>query len=664
MTQQTPLDALAVNTIRGLSMDAVQAANSGHPGTPMALAALGWTVFTKLRKHDPISPEWADRDRFILSCGHASMLQYALLHLTGYDLSLDDIKQFRQWHSKTPGHPELHDTPGVEVTTGPLGQGIANAVGMAMAEQFLAARFNQPGHTLFDHKVWVIASDGDLMEGVSAEAASMAGHLKLGKIIAYWDDNSITIDGRTDISFTEDVLARYRAYGWHTESVDDGEDIEAILAASRKAEADPRPSLIRVKTIIGFPAPTKKDSPAAHGAPLGAAEIKATKAIMGWPEEPFHVPAELGAARDAAVAAGAKHKAAWDAQLAAYRAAFPELAAQLDVALAQGLPEGWDANLPKFEPSAKGVATRKASATVLNALAKAIPHLVGGSADLAGSNGSELSGLPFYGRVGAGEVPRNINFGVREHAMGSALNGMALHGGMIPFGATFLIFGDYMRPTMRLAALMKLRTRYILTHDSIGLGEDGPTHQPVEQLSTMRAIPGFATFRPGDANETRECWKAALQWEGPAALVLTRQDIPTMDRDVSGTQRGGYILSEAEGGAAQVVIIASGSEVELAIKAQATLAAKGVRARVVSLPCWELFEAQDAAYRDSVMLPDLRARVAVEAGSGFGWERYLGMRGRFVGMKGFGASAPAELLYEKFGITAEAVVEAALAQLS
>ncbi len=661
---QTQLDALAVNTIRGLSMDAVQAANSGHPGTPMALAALGWTVFNKLRKHDPAAPEWADRDRFILSCGHASMLQYSLLHLTGYDVSLEDIKQFRQWGSKTPGHPELHDTPGVEVTTGPLGQGIANAVGMAMAEQFLAARFNRPGHDLIDHKVWVIASDGDLMEGVSAEAASMAGHLKLGKIIAYWDDNSITIDGRTDISFTEDVLARYRSYGWHTESVEDGEDIDALVAASRRAEADPRPSLIRVKTIIGFPAPTKKDSPAAHGAPLGPDEIKATKAIMGWPEEPFHVPTELSAVREASLAAGAQAKAAWDAKLAAYKATFPELCAELEVALAQGLPAGWDADLPEFEASAKGTATRKASQAVLNAIAKNVPHLVGGSADLAGSNGSEMKGLPFFGRVGEGEVPRNINFGVREHAMGSALNGMALHGGVIPFGATFLIFGDYMRPTMRLAALMKLRTRYIFTHDSIGLGEDGPTHQPVEQVATMRAIPGFATFRPGDANETRECWKAALEWDGPSALVLTRQNIPTLEQDTSGAARGGYVLSEAEGGAPQAVLIASGSEVELALQAQATLAAEGVRARVVSLPCWALFQEQDKAYRESVMLPSVRARVAVEAGSGFGWERYLGMDGVFVGMDRFGASAPAEILYEKFGITAAAVVAAAKSQLA
>ena len=656
------LDALAVNTIRGLSMDAVQAANSGHPGTPMALAPLGWAVFTKLRKHDPKAPEWADRDRFILSCGHASMLQYSLLHLTGYDVSLDDIKAFRQWGSKTPGHPELHDTPGVEVTTGPLGQGIANAVGMAMAEHFLAKRFNRPGHDLIDHKVWVIASDGDLMEGVSQEAASIAGHLGLGKIIAFWDDNSITIDGRTDISFTEDVVARYAACGWHTVSVEDGEDIAALVAAAREAEADPRPSLIRVKTIIGFPAPNKKDSPKAHGAPLGDDEIAATKEIMGWPSEPFHVPAEIGGARDAALAAGASAREAWEAKLAAYEAAHPELAAELRTALAQELPSGWDEDLPIFEDSAKGTATRKASAAVLQGLASNIPHLVGGSADLAGSNGSEMKGLAFFGREGD-EVPRNINFGVREHGMGSALNGMALHGGVIPFGATFLIFSDYLRPTMRLAALQKLRTRYIFTHDSIGLGEDGPTHQPIEQLASMRAIPGFATFRPGDANETREAWKSALQWDGPSALVLTRQNIPTMDLDTSGAARGGYVLSDAEGGDAQVVLHATGSEVQIALEAQKKLAAEGVRARVVSLPCWALFEAQDAAYRESVLLPKVGARVAIEAACGFGWERYLGMSGRFVGMTRFGASAPAEELYERFGITADAAVAAAKAQL-
>ncbi len=661
------LDALAVNTIRGLSMDAVQAANSGHPGTPMALAPLGWTIFSRARKHDPSAPEWPDRDRFVLSCGHASMLQYALLHLAGYELSLDELRNFRKWGSKTPGHPEFGHTPGVETTTGPLGQGIATAVGMAMAEHYLARRFNRPGHTLFDHTTWVIASDGDIMEGVAAEAMSIAGRLGLGKLIVFWDDNDITIDGRTTLSLGEDVLARVAATGWHVQSVADGEDVEALARAADAAKADPRPSFIRVKTVIAYPAPNKKDTCGAHGAPLGKDEIAATKKVMGWPEAAFHVPVELAEATEAIRERGKKAHAEWKKALEAYRAAFPADAAELEATLAGELPKGWNEGLPEFPADPKGVATRKASHKVLNALAAKLPNLVGGSADLACSNLTTMDGLPDFLPEAEG-VPRNVAFGIREHGMGAAVNGMALHGGVIPFGATFLIFSDYMRPALRLAALMGVKTRYVFTHDSIGLGEDGPTHQPVEQLASLRAIPGFLVLRPADANETRECWKLAIEANGPAALVLTRQNLPTLDRTkvapAEGARRGGYVLSDAEGGAPQVILIATGSEVSLALEAQATLAKDGVRARVVSMPSFELFEAQDAAYRASVLPREVTARVAVEAGIRQGWDRYVGADGAFVGMRGFGASAPAEVLFEKFGITAAAVVAAAKQQLA
>jgi transketolase len=662
MTKLTP-DSLAVNTIRGLSMDAVQAANSGHPGTPMALAPLGWLLFSKLRKHDPQAPGWVDRDRFVLSCGHASMLQYALLHLAGYDVSLEDIKNFRQWGSKTPGHPEYGHTPGVEITTGPLGQGLATAVGMAMAERHLAARFNTPSHELIDHVTWVIASDGDIQEGVASEASSIAGRLGLGKLVVFWDDNDITIDGRTSLSMTEDVLARYRSYGWHVQSVDDGEDLTALEDAAKAALADPRPSFVRVKTVIGFPAPSKKDTSGAHGAPLGVAEIEATKKVMGWPLEPFHVPSDLAAVTTEIVARGRASREAWERKLEAYKKDEPAKAAELEVALGTGLPDGWDRDLPEFPADAKGIATRKAGHTVLNAIAKAVPGLVGGSADLACSNLTNMDGFAAFLPESEG-VPRNVAWGIREHGMAAAVNGMALHGGVIPFGATFLIFSDYMRPALRLAALMKVKTRYVFTHDSIGLGEDGPTHQPIEQLAILRAIPGFEVLRPADANETRECWKLALEADGPAALVLTRQNLPTLDRTVfasaAGVRRGGYVLRDAEGGSPEVILVATGSEVSLAIEAQDALASKGVRARVVSLPSFARFLAQDAAYRESVLPKAVRARVGVEAGIEMGWERLLGDEGRFIGMSTFGASAPAEILFEKFGITSAAVAAAAM----
>jgi len=658
MGNAAQLDELAIKTIRGLSMDAVQAASSGHPGTPMALAALGWAVFAKLRRHDPTHPGWPDRDRFVLSCGHASMLQYSLLHLSGYSLTLDDIRQFRQWGSRTPGHPENFVTPGVETTTGPLGQGVGNGVGMAMAERHLAARFNRPEHELFDHRTWVIASDGDIMEGVASEAASIAGHLQLGKLTVFWDDNQITIDGRTDLSFSEDVLARFAAYGWHTASVEDGDDLHAIVDAANAAIRDQRPSFIRVRTVIGRPSPNKQDTSSAHGAPLGEEEVIATKQVMEWPTEPFFVPDELAAAAEEIRSKGEREYEAWEERLSAYRRDFPQEASALDAALAGKLPEGWDADLPVFEPDPKGLATRKASGEVLNGLAEKLGGLVGGSADLAGSNNSRLKGLATF-MPGQEGTPRNVDWGIREHGMGAALNGMALHGGVIPFGATFLVFSDYMRPSIRLAALMKLHTRYIFTHDSIGLGEDGPTHQPVEHLAALRAIPNLAVFRPGDANEVRECWKAAIEWDGPAALALTRQAVPTLDRSEYASAekagRGAYTLREAGGGGPDVILVATGSEVSLAIEAADVLEKEGTSVRIVSMPCWELFERQDEAYQKEVFAEGVPA-VVVEAGIRQGWDRWVGAHGGFVTVNRFGASAPYETVYEKLGITAEHVV--------
>lgn len=657
------LDQLAIDTIRTLSMDAVQAANSGHPGTPMALAPLGWLVFSKLRRHAPTQPTWPDRDRFVLSCGHASMLQYSLLHLSGYDLPLEEIRQFRQWDSKTPGHPEYGHTAGVEITTGPLGQGFATAVGMAMAERHLAARFNRPGHTLFDHKTWVIASDGDLMEGVSAEAASLAGHLRLGKLIAFWDDNEITIDGRTDITFTEDVLARFAAYGWHTESVEDGNDLAALAKAAEAAQNDPRPSLIRVRTIIAWPAPHAQDTSEAHGAPLGEEEIRATKKIMGWPDESFRVPSDLAAATEAIRARGAEAYGAWQEKLPRYRDKHPELAKDLEDVLAGRLPDGWDKDLPTFPADPKGVATRKASGKVMNAIAQRVGRFIGGSADLAGSNNTNLDGFAdFVGGEGEeGRPPRNVHFGIREHAMAAALNGMALHGGVIPFGATFLVFSDYMRPAIRLACLMQLPARYVFTHDSIGLGEDGPTHQPVEHLAALRAIPGMTVLRPADANETREAWKVMMDLKGPAAIVLTRQNLPTLDRSkvtsAEGVRRGGYVLADAEGDEApEVIVIATGSEVSVALAAHEELLGQGIRSRVVSMPSTEIFLEQNKDYRNAVLPPETTARIVVEAGTRFGWERFVGVDGGFVTVDRFGASAPAKVLFEKYGITPGTVV--------
>lgn len=649
----------SINTIRVLAMDAVEAANSGHPGTPMALAPVAYLLWARHLKHSPRHPMWPDRDRFVLSCGHASMLLYGLLHLTGYDLSLDDIRQFRQWGSRTPGHPERGHTAGVETTTGPLGQGIGNAVGMAMAERFLAARFNRPDGALVDHRTWVLASDGDLMEGVASEAASLAGHLRLGKLTVIYDDNSITIDGRTDLAFSEDVGARFAAYGWRVLRVDDGNDLTAIDAALTDAGSqEDRPTLIVLRTVIGDPAPTKRDTSGAHGAPLGAEEIRKTKAILGWPDEPFFVPETARTDMGAVATRGTEAEANWNRMKSAYAVAHPAEAAQFERWLAGALPEGWDAKLPTFGVEAKAVETRKASAAALKVLAASLPNLVGGSADLAGSTGTS-HGLG--GEFGPGTVGQTVHWGIREHAMAACMNGLAAHGGVRPFGSTFLVFSDYMKPSIRLAALMGLPTIYLGTHDSIGVGEDGPTHQPIEHLAMLRAIPNLVVFRPGDANETVEAWRAAVERnEGPTILALTRQKLPVLDRSTlgsaEGVRRGGYVLFDPPGGP-EAIIMGTGSELSVALDAATALLKDGVRARVVSLPSWELFAAQPDAYRDSVLPAAIRARVSVEAGTSFGWQRWLGDRGEAVGLDHFGASAPGERLFEEFGFTASHVAD-------
>jgi transketolase len=661
------LDRLCIDTIRTLSMDAVQAANSGHPGTPMALAPLAYVIWTRHLKHNPADTAWADRDRFILSAGHASMLLYSMLYLTGYGLTLDDIKNFRQWESPTPGHPEYGMTRGVETTTGPLGQGFANGVGMAMAEAHLAAVYNRPGHEVIDHYVYAICSDGDLMEGVAAEAASLAGHLKLGKLIYFWDDNKITIEGSTDLAFTEDVAKRFEGYGWHTLTVEDGNDLEAIDAAIRAAQADPRPSMITVKTIIGYGSPNKAGSEKAHGEALGEEEVKLTKQNLGWPsQDTFFVPDEALAHMRASGERGAELQAEWERRMDAFRQAEPEAAAGLDAALSRTLPDGWDADLPGWGKDEKAIATRAASGKALNAIAKRVPWLMGGSADLAGSNNTNIDGGGDYGPDHyAGRI---LHFGVREHAMGSVMNGMTLHGGVRVFGGTFLIFSEYMRPPIRLAALMEQPTIYVFTHDSVGLGEDGPTHQPIEQLPSLRAIPGLIDLRPADANETVEAWRFAMEHtEGPVFLSLTRQALPHLDRETmgaaSGLRRGAYVLADVEGGEPQVILIATGSEVSLALEARERLAAEGIRARVVSMPSWALFAQQDRAYRDEVLPPSVRARVSVEAAHPMGWERWVGNEGTVIGISRFGASAPAKRVFQELGLSAENVAAKAKACL-
>ena len=645
-------------------MDAVEQAQSGHPGTPMALAPAAYVLWTRFLRHNPQNPQWVDRDRFVLSCGHASMLLYSLLHLTGYDLSLGEIRNFRQWGSLTPGHPERGHTPGVETTTGPLGQGFGNAVGMAIAERFLAEHFNRPQHTIVDHRVWAFASDGDLMEGVASEAASLAGHLRLSKLTVVYDDNHITIDGDTALTFSENVAARFEAYGWHVVRVGDGNDLAAIAAAYQAACTEmARPSLIILRTSIADPAPTKRNTAEAHGAPLGEEEVRRTKEIMGWPAEPrFHIPEEALADWRTAVPRGAELESDWRRRYDAYGAAQSALAAEFEQWISGRLPEGWMEKLPVVGSSMGQLATRQASGLALQAIAAAVPNLVGGSADLGGSTGTTLKQGGTFGPSSSG---RTFHWGVREHGMAACLNGIAAHGGLRAFGSTFLVFSDYMKPAIRLAAIMRLPVIYIGTHDSIGLGEDGPTHQPVEHLAMLRAIPNLVTIRPGDATETIEAWRVAMErTEGPTMLVLTRQKLPVLDRAVvaaaDGLRRGAYVLVDPPGtGRLDAILIATGSELPVALGAARLLHADGIRARVVSMPSWELFAAQPERYRDVVLPPAVRARVAVEAAGPFGWSRWTTDQGAMVGMEGFGASAPGERLYQEFKLTPEHVAATA-----
>jgi transketolase len=659
------LQRLAADTLRTLAMDTVQKANSGHPGMPMGMADAAMVLWTRVLKYDPSDPGWPDRDRFVLSAGHGSALLYGLLHLSGYDLPLGELQTFRRWGSRTPGHPERGLTPGVEITTGPLGQGLASAVGLAMAERWLAARFNRPGLAIVDHHTYVIASDGDMMEGVSHEACALAGHLGLGKLVVLYDDNGISIDGPTSLAMTEDVLGRFGAYGWHTSRAD-GHDAAAMEAAVEAArEERDRPSLIACQTHIGFGSPNRQDKSKAHGEPLGAEEVRLTKQRLGWPpDEEFRVPEEVvGFIREAG-ASGTQRHADWKGELVRYQAEHPELARAFREALSGELPEGWDRDVPA--PSLeKPLATRAASGSVLTAIAPRVPTLIGGSADLTPSNNtlpkgeSSLSRDDFSGRY--------VRFGVREHGMGSILNGLALHGGARPYGATFLVFADYMRPAIRLAAMMELPVTFVFTHDSIGLGEDGPTHQPVEHLAGLRAIPNLTVFRPADATETIEGWRVALERRhGPTALILTRQALPVLDRSsypsADGAKRGAYVLAESPD--FQVILIATGSEVQLALEARKLLETKGIPSRVVSMPSWELFAEQPAAYRESVLPSRVRARVAVEAGATQGWERHVGLDGAIVGLDRFGASAPYKEVFARLGFTAEAVAEAVRGVLS
>ncbi len=659
----------AINAVRFLAVDAVQKAKSGHPGTPMALAPLSYLLFSRYLRYNPRNPDWGNRDRFVLSCGHASMLLYALLYLAGYDLMLEDLREFRQWGSRTPGHPEAGHTPGVEVTTGPLGQGLGNAVGMAMASRLLAQRFNRPGHEIVSHRVVAVCSDGDLMEGVASEAASLAGFHRLGNLVAFYDDNKITIEGSTDLAFGEDVAGRFRAYGWNVLSVADGNtDLDGLSRAIEAAFAETgRPTLVIVKTRIAFGSPNKQGTAEAHGAPLGEAEVALTKEALGWPKEPaFLVPDDVLAHFREAVPRGEALEKEWRLKMAAYARSFPDLALEFERVTWGDLPKGWDDALPRFAPEGGAVATRSASGKVINAIAPRIPELAGGSADLAPSTDTLIKGggefLP-----GAPPGGRNFHFGIREHGMGAILNGMARHGGVIPYGATFLVFSDYMRPSIRLAALMKARVIYVFTHDSVGLGEDGPTHQPVEHLAALRAMPDLYVLRPADANETAAAWRIAVErTAGPSAIALSRQKLPVLSPDAvyrdGDVYRGAYILQEG-GANPSVVLIATGSEVHVALAAAKILAAEGVAARVVSALCLERFDEQPAEYRDRVLPPAVRARVSVEAGASFGWRRYVGDGGAAVGIDRFGASAPGDRAMKELGITADNVAARARALL-
>jgi transketolase len=681
------LDDLCINTIRMLSIDAVQAANSGHPGMPMGAATLAYILWTRHLRHNPANPQWPDRDRFVLSAGHASMLLYSLLFLTGYDVTMNDLRQFRQWQSRTPGHPERGRTPGVEVTTGPLGQGVANGVGLAMAERWLAATFNREGHDVVAHYTYVLASDGDLMEGVASEAASLAGTLRLGRLIMLYDANRITLSATTNVTVSEDVGARFEAYGWHVQRID-GHDPTAVDAALTVARAlDDRPSLIIARTHIGFGSPHTQDTWHAHGEPLGVEEVRLTKRALGWPEDrAFYVPGDALRVFRAAIVRGADWESAWRHRVVAHQAVHPQAARQWTDALAGALPDGWAERLPTFTVADGEMATRDAGGAVITALMRTLTNLVGGSADLDPSTRTMMVGCgdfesPFVAETGLtpptqgtaggdwGYAGRNVHFGLREHAMGAIATGLALHGGLRPFTATFLSFSDYMRPSIRLAALSQARVIYVWTHDSLALGEDGPTHQPIEQLASLRAMPNLLVIRPSDATETVEAWRVALQHaDGPVALVLTRQKLPVLDRAVlgpaAGVSRGAYVLADAGQPVPDLILIATGSEVSIALEAHAELLRAGVRSRVVSMPCWELFDAQAQEYRDGVLPPAVWARVSVEAASSFGWERYVGSRGAMIGVDRFGESAPGPRVMREFGFTPEHIVQVAKAVLA
>jgi len=657
------LQEQCINAIRFLSADAVQQANSGHPGLPMGAAALAYTLWTRHLRHNPRDPRWANRDRFILSGGHGSALLYSLLHLTGYELSLEELKHFRQWGSLTPGHPEFGLTPGVETTTGPLGQGFSNGVGMAIAEAHLAAEFNSPEHTIVDHYTYAIVTDGDLMEGIASEAASLAGHLQLGKLIYLYDDNHISIEGGTQVSFSEDRMARFAAYGWHVQVVLEGNDVEAIDAAIQAAKLDQRPSIIAVRTTIGYGLPTRAGTSKAHGEPPGDDELNGAKQALGWPVEPrFYIPADVQTFFRQALERGAELEMAWKSEFSAYCDELPAQAAEFERRLKGDLPAGWDADLPVYPADPKGVQTRAASGKALNHFAARLPELIGGSADLAPSNNTNMPGLgDFQKETHSG---RNMHFGVREHAMGAVVNGMAYHGGLRPFGATFLVFADYMRPSVRLSAISHLPSIWIFTHDSIGVGEDGPTHQPVEQLASLRAIPGLVTIRPCDGNESVHAWRVALaRKHAPTALIFTRQNLPTLDRniyaDASQLEKGAYVLADMGDNAPELILMASGSEVALIVEAGARLAAEGINVRLVSVPSWELFKQQDAEYRELVLPGAIKARLAVEAGIGMGWEKFVGDSGAIISLEHYGASAPAGILFKEFGFSIENVFDTA-----
>ncbi len=657
------LDELCINTIRFLSVDAVQKANSGHPGMPMGAAPMAYVLWTRHLKHNPAKPAWPNRDRFVLSAGHGSMLLYSLLHLTGYDLPLAEIQQFRQWESKTPGHPEYGIVPGIETTTGPLGQGFGNGVGMAIAQKYLAAHFNRPGHEIVDYRIYALVSDGDLMEGVASEAASLAGHLRLDNLVYLYDDNHISIEGSTDLAFTEDRAKRFEAYGWFVQKVDDGNNLEAIDQAIRAAQAERgRPSIIMIRTHIGYGSPNKQDNAEAHGAALGEEEVRLTKQNLGWPLEPtFRIPDEARAHFRLALTNGDKAEPEWQARLAAYRQAFPELAAEWDRFTKGELPPGWQAKIPTFSPAEKPMATRQASGKVLNALSPVLPTLLGGSADLAPSTNTLIKGEKDFGPGNYGS--RNFHFGVREHGMGSILNGMALSG-LIPYGATFFVFSDYLRPALRLAAVMGAHAIFVFTHDSVFLGEDGPTHEPIEHLAACRAIPFLSVIRPADANETAVAWRVAIEQKGgPVAMILTRQALPIIDRSkyapAEGLEKGAYVLADANGRRLEIILIASGSEVAPALEAYEKLSAEGIAVRLVSMPSWDLFEKQAQSYRDEMLPPSVTARLAIEAAVPFGWERYVGPKGAVHGINRFGASAPYKVIAEKWGFTGANIVKRA-----